>query len=271
MLQQYDLAIRDRYAKFCALEQRYQKIFKADDEPDDDVIDNDRDDSGDNGGNSEPRHVVDELADLLVEGGSPDGEVTREQALRWLLHSTRGQALVARMAQHRKQNRKDLQMPTRQEVLKGYLKAAGGLDGLAAQIVKKGTTTVSEAELVGMITAEARSIAPNLSEAQAFSRLYTDASPRSLRLRQAIAVCKAAPLEIMPVSVGGADAIDAADADPAKATAQMERLVAEQIKRSPEMTRSAAWDVVVRENPTLAAAAIRRPVANEKMLYPFPR
>jgi hypothetical protein len=51
----------------------------------------------------------------------------------------------------------------------------------------------------------------------------------------------------------------------------MERLVDEQIRRSPEMRRSQAWNVVVRENPTLAAASIRRPVVNEKMLYRFPR
>jgi hypothetical protein len=84
-------------------------------------------------------------------------------------------------------------------------------------------------------------------------------------LRKAINICKAAPLEIMP------DATEADQDDSGKATAQMERLVNEQIRRSPEMTRSQAWNVVVHENPMLAAAAIRRPVANEKMLYPFPR
>jgi hypothetical protein len=45
----------------------------------------------------------------------------------------------------------------------------------------------------------------------------------------------------------------------------MERLVDEQIRRSPELTRSAAWDVVVRENPMLADPAIRRTTA-----FPFP-
>ena len=76
---------------------------------------------------------------------------------------------------------------------------------------------------------------------------------------------KAQQLEIMPVST------EADQDDSGKATRQMERLVDEQIRRSPEMTRSQAWNVVVHENPTLAATAIRRPVANEKMLYPFPR
>jgi hypothetical protein len=88
-------------------------------------------------------------------------------------------------------------------------------------------------------------------------------------LRKAVAVAKAAQLEIMPNATEAGDT-DVED-DSGKATRQMERLVDEQIRRSPEMTRSQAWNVVVHENPTLAAGAIRRPVANEKMLYPFPR
>ena len=57
MLQQYDRVMRDQMIKRRNLQQRYEKIFKADDEPDDEDIDDERDDSGDNGGNSEPRHV----------------------------------------------------------------------------------------------------------------------------------------------------------------------------------------------------------------------
>ena len=49
--------MRDHIAKQHNLQQRYERIFKADDEPDDEDIDDERDDSGDNGGNSEPRHV----------------------------------------------------------------------------------------------------------------------------------------------------------------------------------------------------------------------
>ncbi|HKD93038.1 MAG TPA: hypothetical protein VKB56_14090 [Terriglobales bacterium] len=274
----YDQATRDHIAKHRNLQQRYEKIFKADAEPDDidedrldDDIDEERldDDNGDNG-NGEPRHVVDELADLMVESGSPDGngQISREQALHYLLHSAPGQALVSRMAQARKRNRKDFQMPTRQQVLKNYLQAAGSLDKLAAQIVKRGTTDISEAELTGMITAQAQH-ETGLSDDRAFSRLYTDPSPRGLMLRKAINICKAAPLEIMPDSTAAGDT--GVEDDSGKATAQMERLVAEQIRRSPEMTRSQAWNVVVHENPTLAASAIRRPTTNKANAFPFPR
>src|SRR6516164_5655269 len=113
MLQQYDRVMRDHIGKHRNLQQRYERIFKADesdvdDEPetdtDDDRLDGDADDNrldGDNGSDSEngngnePRHLVSQLADLMVEAGSADGEVTREQALQYLLHSERGQALVA--------------------------------------------------------------------------------------------------------------------------------------------------------------------------------
>src|SRR6516165_9421903 len=94
MLQQYDRVMRDQMIKRRNLQQRYEKIFKADDEPDDiddDHVDDDIDEErldGDNGsdsdngdnGNNEPRHLVDQLADLMVEAGSSDGEVTREDA-----------------------------------------------------------------------------------------------------------------------------------------------------------------------------------------------
>ena len=76
---------------------------------------------------------------------------------------------------------------------------------------------------------------------------------------------KAQQLEIMPVST------EADQDDSGKATRQMERLVDEQIRRSPEMTRSQAWNVVVHENPMLAAAAIRRPQTNKANAFPFPR
>jgi hypothetical protein len=240
------------------------------DEGDDDMQKRHDDDADDEHGDNGQRHIVDELADLLVEGGSPDGEVTREQALQWLLHSTRGQALVARMAQHRKRatnKGKAFTMPTREEVLKGYLKAAGSLDRLAAQIVKRGTTDIAEAEMVGMITATAQRES-GLSEERAFSRLYTDPSPRGLMLRKAVNICKAAPLEIMPVQVGGDD-VDVNDAE--KAYTQLKALADEQRRRSPELTSDQAFARVFSDpnNAALAARAHKRPAPTTS--YPFPR
>jgi len=296
MLQQYDQAMRDHMTKHRNLQQRYERIFKADesdvdDEPetdtDDDRLGGDADEErldGDNGSNSEngngnePRHLVDQLADLMVEAGSADGEVTREQALQYLLHSERGQALVARMSQHRKQidavcrkfaTGKGKDTMNRSEQLRVVVKRAGGAYRLAKSIATTGRSAVSEHELTQLVVDAAKREHPDLSDAQAFAKVFGAATPEGEMLRKAIAVAKAAQLEIMP------DATEAGDTDveddSGKATAQMERLVDEQIRRSPEMTRSQAWNVVVHENPTLAATAIRRPVANEKMLYPFPR
>jgi hypothetical protein len=173
------------------LQKRFGRTFKIDDDADHD-IDDERDDERDNGnGNDEPRHIVDELADLLVEGGSPDGEVTREQALQWLLHSERGQALVARMVRARKRdsNRKDSSM-TRTETLTRIVKQAGGLGPLCRKIVKRGTTDVLEAELTGMITAAAVAEYPNLTSEAAFAKLYT--GPNGEDFRRAVAVARAA-------------------------------------------------------------------------------
>jgi hypothetical protein len=286
MLQQYDQAMRDHIAKHRNLQQRYERIFKADesdvdDEPetdtDDDRLDGDADEerldgdnsgNGDNGDNgNEPRHLVDQLADLMVEAGSADGEVSREDALRYLLHSERGQALVARMSQHRKRIGKNTM--NRSGQLRAVVRKAGGIMSLCKSIAATGKCAVTEDELTQLVVDAVKREHPDLSDAQAFAKVFGAAGPNGEMLRKAIAVAKVAQLEIMPDATQAGDT-DVED-DSGKATRQMERLVDEQIRRSPEMTRSQAWNVVVHENPTLAAAAIRRPVANEKMLYPFPR
>ena len=213
-----------------------------------DMSNDDDDDDTANGGNGD-RHAVDVLADLLVEAGSPDGPVDRQTVLQWLLHSRRGQALVTRMARHRKRasNRKDSGM-TRTETLCRIVKQAGGLGQLCQKIVKRGTADVTEAELTGMITAAAKHEYPQLDDAQAFTRLY--ASPNGEVLRRALAVAKAMP---SPPVVGGDDATDVDD--PAKALAQLKEMVAELRRHARNLSESAAWDRVMRERPSLAKRA----------------
>jgi hypothetical protein len=175
-----------------AMQRRLARIFKQDDEPDDgddDAIDDDRLD-GDNGDNGTgPRHVVDELADLLVEGGSHDGPIDRQTALQWLLHSERGQALVTRMAQARKRatNRKDFQM-TRSEVLRSIVKRHNGIAGLCKHIVAKGAADVTEAELTGMITATAKAEYPHLTSEAAFSKMFCGPDGETLRRAMQVAM-----------------------------------------------------------------------------------
>jgi hypothetical protein len=238
--------------------QRFERIFKNDA----------ADDEDETGNGSRQRHFVDELADLLVEGGSSDGEVTREDAVRWLLHSARGQSLVARMAAARKQANKGKDSPmTRTETLTRIVKQAGGLGPLCQKIVNRGSSEVTEAELTGMITAAAKAEHPGMDDARAFTKMFC--GPTGETLRKAVAIAKAVQLEIMPVQVGGDDATDVNDAE--KAYTQLQRLADEQRRRSPELTRDQAFARVFSDpnNAQLAQRAHKRPTPTTH--YPFPR
>jgi hypothetical protein len=201
----------------------------------------------------------------LVEGGSPDGEVTREQALQWLLHSERGQALVARMAQARKRttNRKGFQMPTRQEVLKGHVRSAGGVVPLCKRIVAKGVTDISEHELTQLAVDAAKREYGISDDAKAFAKMFTDTGPGGDTLRRAIQIAKVA-------QVDGDDA----DADDAKeALEELHRLADAHRRSNPELTPSQAFARVFADprNAALAHRAHNRPTANAKNAFPFPR
>jgi hypothetical protein len=251
-----------------AMQRRLARIFKQGEEPDDHEDDElDADNGNDNGDNGE-RHLVDQLADLLVEAGSSDGEVLRQDALRWLLHSRDGQALVGRMAAHRKQidaaiNRKGFQMPTRQEVLKGYVRSAGGVIPLCKRIVAKGVTDISEHELTQLAVDAAKREYGISDDARAFAKMFTDTGPTGDTLRQAIQLAKVA-------QVGGDDG-DADDV--AAALEELHRLADAHRRRNPELTPSQAFARVFADprNAALAHRAHKRPTANAKNAFPFPR
>jgi hypothetical protein len=222
-------------------------LFVADEEEEAKMQDDDSDDdhldaSGDNGG----RHVVDTLADLLAE----TGEFTREQALHYLLRTARGAAILQRVraASRKRDDRKDSAM-NRTEALTRIVRKAGGLGLLCQKIVKRGRSDVTEAELTGMITETAKHEHPDLTSEAAFVRLYTG----NELLRRALQVAKAAPV-LEPEQVGGDDATDVND--PAKALAQLRRMIDELRRRAHNLTESEAWSRVVRENPRLAKRAI---------------
>jgi hypothetical protein len=199
----------------------------------------------DNGGNG--RHVVDTLADLIAEAGASDGRISRQDALRWLLHSRHGQALVVRMARHRKhQTNKGITM-TRTETLTRIIKQAGGLGPLCKRIIKRGTSEIDEAELTGMITEAAKAEYPDLDDARAFTKLF--AGPNGEMLRRAVMIAKAAPVP----QVGGDDATDVDD--PARALAQLKEMVAELRRHAHHLTESQLWDRALKQAPALAKRA----------------
>ena len=240
------------------LQKRFGRIFKNDGADDEGETDN-----GDNGDND---HVVSQIADLLVQAGSSDGPVDRETALRWLLHSKDGRALLVQLSPYLKAvartNRKGFQMPTRQEVLKGYVRSAGGVVALCKRIVAKGTTDITEHELVSLLVTELKRAEPDLSDAQAFTKAFT--GPSGAMLQQAVQVAKVA-------QVIGNDDDD--DDDAAAALEELQRLADAHQRKHPELTGQQAFARVFSDprHAALAHRAHKRPTANEKNAFPFPR
>jgi hypothetical protein len=83
----------------------------------------------------------------------------------------------------------------RSEHLRAVVKSAGGVTALCKRIVKDGGAgDISEHELTGLIVTAAKVAQPDLSDAQAFSRMFTDMSPAGEAMRRAITIAKAGPL-----------------------------------------------------------------------------
>ena len=238
MFKQYDAWTRKH-----ANEKRYERIFKVDTSANDDTTDN---------GDNADRHLVDTLADLIAEAGASDGEISRQDALRWLLHSRHGQALVVRMARHRKQQTYKGTTMTRTDQFYAIVKQAGGLGPLCQKIVKRGSADVSEAELTGMITAAAKAEYPDLDDSRAFTKMFCGPGSESETLRRAVMIAKAAPMPAPP-RVGGNDATDVDD--PAKALAQLREMVAELRRHASNLSQSAAWDRVMAQHKSLTKRA----------------
>ena len=157
----------------------------------------------------------------------------------------------------------------RSEHLRTVVKSAGGVVSLAKRIVRDGTSEgISESELTDLIVQAAKRAQPDLSDAQAFSKMFCDTSPAGETLRRAVSVAKqtGALLDAAPRDVGGDDVdVD----DPQAALDQLKELIAEMRGRVRNLSESDAWNRVVGENPLLAKRAFRRPAATT--VYPFPR
>src|SRR5262249_28811312 len=83
--------------------------------------------------------------------------------------------------------------------------AAGGAYRLAKSIATTGRSNVTEHELTQLVVDAAKREHPDLSDAQAFAKVFGAATPEGEMLRKAIAVAKAAQLEIMPDATEGGD------------------------------------------------------------------
>jgi hypothetical protein len=116
------------------------------------------------------RHLH-ELAHLVRRGTG----ASYSDALNYLLHNRSGRALARTFKQYRDTGRgpgKEFVMPSREAVLKGMVRASGGLDGLARSIIKQGESDIGESEFVKLVTEFAKAANPTLSDAQAFAKAF---------------------------------------------------------------------------------------------------
>jgi hypothetical protein len=155
-------------------------------------------------------HPIAELVRLLVAAGNkPDTAAALHHLRATLPHRTRTHKAA-----------KDDSMDTVHAIMKD-----GGIAGVCAAIVAKGHTGFSEAELVSAASAVAAERWPELSPAQAFSRVYSAGTDEARVLQHALSVAKAAEFsvfDVTPLVVGGAAAQDVDD--PAEAVAQLRQI-----------------------------------------------
>ena len=175
-----------------------------------------------------------------------------------------GRALIGHLSRLKRATNtgKDFQM-TRDEQLRATVKRHGNVIGLAKFICSQGTTDITEHELTALVVDAAKREHPDNSDAQAFAKAFGAAGPNGELLRKAITITKAA-------QVSGDDG----DADDAEAALEeLHRLAEAHQREHPELTPERAFARVFADprNAALAHRAQRRPTANEKMLYPFPR
>ena len=245
---------RDRPHSFNAVLARMEAMAKADADGDE-LLDRD-----DGGGASD--HPIVQLATLLVASGKFPGHA---QALDHLLNSPRGVALV----RTHKAAKDNPPMDTVLSIMKD-----GSVAGVCAAIVAKGTTTISQDDLVSAVGKVARERWPELSEAQAFAKVYSDPTEGRV-VRDAIRVAKELLAETMlghglPVQVVGGPAAQDVN-DPADAEAARAELMRIGRKQYPRLTENQIFEAAFSDprNAAIVARIYHRPLPSS--IYPMPR
>jgi hypothetical protein len=239
-----------------------EKIFtgKADDRGEDEGNSDRRDD----GGNASD-HVLSRLADLLVESGR---FTDRGHALRHLTSHPDGVALV--------RTHKGKDDPPMQDTVHSIMKS-GGISATCAAIVSKGRTSISQDDLVSAVGKVARQRWPELSEAQAFAKVYSDPTEGRV-LRQAINVAKDSLAQQMlgpglPVQVvGGPDAmLDAVGNDQSEIEQARAELMRDGRKQYPRLSENEVFERALTDprNAAIVERLYQRPTPTS--IYPMPR
>jgi hypothetical protein len=204
-------------------------------------------------------HASSTIADLLVESGRFPH---RTAALHHLLNTPHGNALLARLNKAEAHTGKDHSTMDRTTELRDIAKKKGGIIAVAKAITDENRSYgITEHEFVELATEHAKAAHPELSEAQAFAKLYE--IPEVWR---ACNVLKAAAPYFDPQVqvVGGADARNVDD--PSAALAALHRIGRE---RWPEASEAQRFTRAFEANPELARKAHVRPSATS--VFPYPR
>jgi hypothetical protein len=216
----------------------------------------------DGGGGDITNHPVVQAARLLVASGKFGDH---GQALDYLLNKPAGQALLTRLKAADKPA-KESTMDSIHSIMKD-----AGIASVCAQIVQKGSTTISEQEIVEAVTKIAAERHPGLTEAQAFAKVYTDQGAEGRSLRDAINVAKAMPFvaDSTQLMVGGVDAMrEANDAtEQSKADAQLQQIGRDKWPTASE-AQQFARAMTDPKNAVLAAKAHRRPSPTTSFEFP---
>jgi len=191
-------------------------------------------------GNDHPAHKV---ADLLVQSGS---HKTHEEALAHLLHNPRGAAMLRRLT-------KSEDTMDHKTKLAELAKRAGAV-AIAKVIVEDDNSYgITEHELTELVVESAKRDNPDLTDAQAFAKIFTDQSEAGVVLRRAFAVAKNAAYQ------SNVDESEAACKELAEIGKQ----------RWPSLTRAQQFARAAETNPSLLAKAHRRP--SPLSTFPFPK
>jgi hypothetical protein len=237
--------------------------------PDDDDADDDRgrdDDDDDNGDIEKAEHVAGTVADLLVESGRFPH---RTAALDHLLNSPRGNALLARLHKAEAHTGKDHSTMDRTTELRDIAKA-GGIVAVAKAITDTNRSYgITEHEFVELATEHAKAQHPELTEAQAFAKLY-----QIPEIWRCCDLLKSMPFHanVTPMLVGG-EANRGGDVNPNDPSEAIEQL--KQLGRDRWPTASEAQQferaLIAPEYHKLARVAVPIPRAPADGMYPYPR
>jgi hypothetical protein len=216
-------------------------------------------DAGDRnaGGGGLAYHPVVQLATLLIGSGK---FANYGDAFHHLLNTSQGAALV-----RAHKSAKEEPMDTIYSIMK-----SAGIGATCAAIVAKGSTSLTELEMVEAATAVAAERHPNMTPAQAFDKIYSEGEEGRL-LRSAIAISKSMP--VTPTMVGGVDATHEAidSTESSEAYEQLTRMAEKMREASPELSAAQAFERVFsdKRNASLAAKAHVRP--SPTTFFPMPR